>query len=196
VKSIESAEVVVETAEWCGFEKTVIWHRRLAMALRDLGFLDECIEYFQKAIQLGSTADAWLTRAEMATAYIREKEYRKAAEAQEICMQLLDKSEEPFPNDSHKSNGQVHRVLESLGLCYNQLGEFEKGLSLHRKAFGYNNRCNTCVRAILAYLDMEGRYTESMDLLQEMDEKIPGADFTRLSECLMTNSELSDAFTH
>ncbi|GFF96178.1 tetratricopeptide repeat domain protein [Aspergillus udagawae] len=196
VKSIESAEVVVETAEWCGFEKTAIWHRRLAMALRDLGFLDECIEYFQKAIQLGSTADGWLTRAEMATAYIRKKEYRKAAEAQEICMQLLDKDEQPFPNDSHKSHGQVHRVLESLGLCYNQLGEFEKGLSLYRKAFGYNNRCNTCVRAILAYLNMEGRYTESMDLLQEMDEKIPETDFTRLSECLMTNCELSDAFTH
>ncbi|KAG2026546.1 hypothetical protein GB937_001326 [Aspergillus fischeri] len=104
-------------------------------------------------------------------------------------------------NPASTSNGHhicqfVHHVLDGLGLCYNQLGEFEKGLSLYRKALGYSNRCSTCVPATIAYLTVDGRFTESTGLLQEMHEIIPETDSTGLSECLLTHSELFDAFTH
>lgn len=57
------------------------------MALRDLGFLDESIEYFQKAIELGSVGEGWVVRAGMATVHVSTGDYAKAIEAQEVCMQ-------------------------------------------------------------------------------------------------------------
>ncbi|PGH03032.1 hypothetical protein AJ79_07464 [Helicocarpus griseus UAMH5409] len=196
VQSLESARVVIETAEWCSLERDAVWHRRLAMALRELGFLDASIEYFQRAIELGSLAEGWLARSGMATAYIIGKEYGKAIEAQEVCVQQLDKGERPFPNDTQQNNVLVHAVLESLAFCYSQMGDSTNGLSFYRRALEYNNRCSTCVRSILACLHMQERFAESMSLLKEMNEAIPKTGITRLSECLIANPELSNALTH
>ena len=33
--NIESAHVMIDTAEWVGYEQTALWHRRLAIVLRD-----------------------------------------------------------------------------------------------------------------------------------------------------------------
>lgn len=128
---------------------------QIATALRGLGFLDECIKYFQSAIELGSASECLIARAGMAAAYVSMEGYNKAIEVQEACMRQLGTDEHPFPNNSHKNNLQIHRVLECLGLCYTMLGDCEKGLSLYRKALGYNNPCSTCIRSILAYLNTQ-----------------------------------------
>ncbi|KAL4879221.1 tetratricopeptide repeat domain protein [Aspergillus karnatakaensis] len=193
-ENVDSAHVVIDTAEWCDLPKNAAWYRRVAMALRNLGYLDECLEYFERSIAMAiqedrGGEDEWLGRAEMATAYYTRGEYNHAIVIQRSSIQQLDSGPTPRLKNGRGECWKLHQLLELQGLCHTHLGDEEEGLSFHRRALEHNPHCNTCIRATVRYLNKRQRYAEIVSLLEEMGTA------NQLSECLITNYDLDDSFT-
>lgn len=184
---LDSPEKVLETAEWCGFEKNALWHRRLAMTLRDLNYHDRALEYFQKALELDP--DMWRALSGMSLTFIAKKNYAKAIELGKLRVERLESK-----TQTGEVKGGLHSAYESLGDCYDILEDGENGLAMYQKGLEHSNRCDNCICAVLSYFHELERYDETIAMLQSMDEKIPDKEYTRLTESLLANNGLFDGY--
>jgi tetratricopeptide (TPR) repeat protein len=172
------------------------------MALRELDECDAAISQFQKALELDPSM--WLARGGEALCYIKkdtEEAYKKAIELDKILITDLEKMRLDGTMTEIQLKANLHTNLERLATSLWELDEDEEALKFFEQAFSNNNRCDTCVCAILELYNKAERHEDVMKFFRSLDEPIAGLDYTRLSESLMkeenykVSAEYFDTFT-
>ncbi|RAH68312.1 NACHT and TPR domain protein [Aspergillus aculeatinus CBS 121060] len=197
-------EAVLSAAEWCGFAPDQLWHRRLAIALRDLGFLDECIPRFQRAVDLDPSPNpqTLLARAGMAKAYLEMGQFAQAVEQDRVCVAELNPHRQADPD---QPDLQAHASYERLGQSYTALGEVESAVAMYRAGLATAGFCNTCLCAMLEQLHAQSRHEEIIALLKSLDRPAvgqnPASSTTTttttpsiLTQSILTNPDWYDDF--
>jgi tetratricopeptide (TPR) repeat protein len=213
VWTMDTAEKIIEAAEWCEFEKNALWHRRsvsfvhcistsrlistrLAMSLRDNGYYDAAVPHFRKARELDPSL--WVARAGEAQCLYSKattEAYEAAIGLDTITVNELDnmKPSKTLPLPTIMSN--LHLCLERMGHCFLQLGKQEEELEAYRRAFTYENRCDTCLCALFRLYHSMRRHEDVMSLFKNLNEPIPDLDYTRLSESLLREGNYRSAYS-
>lgn len=187
---VEGPHVIEETAEWAGFEKTALWHRRLAMALRDHSFFDAATIHFEKALELDP--EMWLTRGGIALIHQYRDEHEKALQLFQENVQLMRKKLELDPSLLDSIKPTLTDNLKEIGSCYDSLGKRDQAYQAYREAWntGTNVVLYDALDECFRYLHDEERYQDVMDLIKELDAKeIPGLDYHHLALYMEVNHE-------
>ena len=107
-----SAAELIEAAEFGDLEKSAIFYRRCAEALRHFRHHNTALEYFSKALVLDP--DDWHTMTGMALTYTLQKQYQKTLELDE---EIAKKVSEEIKAASEKEvlKLHLHTTLERMG---------------------------------------------------------------------------------
>ncbi|KAH0559338.1 hypothetical protein GP486_004146 [Trichoglossum hirsutum] len=186
---LDTATEILEAAEWANFEKTALWHRRLAMVFRDHEMYDDALAHFTKALQMDDTM--WQARGGMALLYTLKAEYKEALRLDKITEDALQKITAADPHGSSNIKLSLHVVQERMSECYNHLGDKEAALEYRQRSFNNNNRCGSCIAEFLSLLAEKERHQDIIDLLKSMKDEIPGQGYSRLTVSLWQNQDNS-----
>lgn len=191
---LHSAEDMISVAEWPNLDKTALWHRRLAIALRDKWKSDESLEHFTKALELDSKM--WLARGGMASALVQKQEYERALELDTITEQDLEQQLIEDSENSALTKLNLHAVQERMAECYLALEDEENSFAYYQHAQRNHRSCNTCTNDILSKMLEKHLYSDIIDLLKAMDgEDVPEQKISRLTESLWQNQYDGDYHT-
>ena len=165
-EGFESAHDIEESAEWAGYEKTALWHRRLAIALRQNSFLDEAQKHFEAALDLDPTM--WRVRGGLARVASCREDYQNAIDlaANEIEVIEANPAQEPESRDI-----ELAATLELKAECYNLLDDTENAFLSYRQASEANPFKYTAIAACVDFLDENDRYHELITLFREVCDK-------------------------
>lgn len=183
--SFTKARDIIDVAEWAQFEKTALWHRRLAMVLRECGMYDEALDYFTKALELDDKL--WLARSGMALVHFYKKEYDKSIELDKVNEGILQKTLADDYGSSEDIKSGLHIIQEEMGAAYFRLGDKENSLVCYQKALSNNGGCDRCIVSVLTVLDEKKLHNDIIELLKSLDNGIPGQEYTGLTESLWKN---------
>jgi tetratricopeptide (TPR) repeat protein len=205
---------IIESAEWCEFEKNALWHRRsvsfshcigasrltsarLAMSLRDNGYYDVAVSHFQKARELDPSL--WSARAGEAQCLFSKatsESFKAAIELDTMTVNELDdmRLNQMLPESTITFN--LHICLERMGHCFLQLGKQEEQLEAYKRAFTYANRCDTCLCALFRLYHSTRRHEDVMSLFRSLNEPIKDLEYTRLSESLLRDGNYRTKYSY
>jgi tetratricopeptide (TPR) repeat protein len=188
-----TAEETINAAEWSGMEKTAIWYRRVAVALRALGHYDEALEYFLKSDQMDP--NDWLTKAGLAKLYVLKKRWQKAIELDEATEQFLLKRVEEEPEKADEHRASAHQVQERIGDSYGQLKDKEKRFASFKRAFANKPDCDRCINVIFFHNNDEHLYKDTIDILKKLQsEEVAGKEYSRLTASLWENRYCDESY--
>ncbi|KAL2832224.1 NACHT and TPR domain protein [Aspergillus pseudoustus] len=180
-------EEVIEAAEFGDSEKTGLWYRRCAMALRHVGHHEKAMEFFSKALEL--QPDDWMTRAGMAITYVQQGEWQKAIDLDEETAKVLAKRVDD-PEDGENPKASLHYVLERIGQCYQQLGDADSRFRVIEQALQNVPYCNGCTSAVLEYYGTNGNQEKAINFLKELaDTPMPDQEYSKLTQSIMDNPD-------
>lgn len=164
---LESAEEIIFIAEWPNLNKTALWHRRLAMALRDKEKYDEALEHFSKALELDSTM--WRARGGMAMVHLLKEEYGKAIELDKVTEREL---QQKLANDPTvvTTETDLHKIQEQMADSYRAMGDEDNAFEQYRNAYRNKANCDYCNRQLLIRMDAKGLHHDIIDLLKALDD--------------------------
>ena len=183
-------QVILDAAEWCQFEKTSLWHRRLAMCLRDYEHYEEAMEHFETSLNMEQ--NMWRARGGMILLHFNRQEYDKAIELgliqERVIQNLLDQQNNQNESDFEHVDMEDLSVAQSeIAESYGKLGDHHHSLEYYQKAFKAWNRhygeVLECVR-ILGRVQEEKDHEGIISLLKSMEDEVTGEDYTRLTECI------------
>ena len=131
------------------------------LAYSKLGFIDNAIEDYKKAIEIDATAS--YAYYNLALEYKNKSMYNDA-------LDLLEKANSLEPNNA--------QYLEEIGTCYNDMGNYEKSLEYYNKAItlnlntalAYNNRGCT-----LSRMNRQDDAIRDYKKAIELDDKYPAS---------------------
>lgn len=173
-----TAQDIIDVARWATLEESALWHRRLAMALRDGVFFDEAIEHFSSALEIDTIR--WLARAGMAITFTLKKEFTKALELDRITEQEL--------LESTGKEQALHNVQQRMGESYSSSGDEQNAFLNYQRGFRNAPWCDTCICACLTFLHENKRYADIIDMLKLMDTlEIPSLRRNSLMASLINN---------
>jgi len=178
--SIEASRIL-EVAEWPEYEKTGLWHSRVARVLREAGHLDEAITSFEKALKLDDSL--WLAQGGLAISYAARGEYEKALETMKNTQAKFRKAaeEDPEMDKNLKSFSYDHYKMQ--GEWNMELGNTDGAIEQFKGALKIFPRNPELILRLLVILHDENKYQEIMDMLEEMRvDVIPETGFSRLVE--------------
>ena len=191
---LDTSEDIISVAEWPDLDKTALWHRRLAMALREKTEYDKSLEHFTKALELDSKM--WLARSGIAAVHVQKQEYEKAIELDTITEQELQQQLTEDSKNSASTKLNLHTIQERIANCYDALEDEENSFAYYQHAQRNNRGCDTCTCEILSKMHAKHLYSDVIDLLKAMDEEeVPGQKISRLTESLWQNQYEGDYFT-
>ena len=178
---------ILDTANWHHFEPTALWHRRLAMVLREYQHYDESMEHFETALRLDETM--WMARSGMARWYALRNEYEKAIELektnQNLIKGLLENDGNSVIEDADIED--LHDGYQAIGGWYGTLKDFSKSLEYYRKSFEYSkyeySDAVECIRILATELG-DPRQEDIIAILHSVDDEIPDKGCTRLTEII------------
>ncbi|KAI9769862.1 MAG: hypothetical protein M1839_003581 [Geoglossum umbratile] len=179
-----TAQEVLDVAEWAQFEKTALWHRKLAIVFRDRAMYDDALAHFAKALEMDDTMSS--ARAGMAVLYVLKDEYEEAIRLDKINEEILQKILVAEPSRP-QIKPELHLVQERLGRCHLFIRDKEAALERYLKALSSNGRCEDCICACLVLLTKRERHQDIVDILKGMEDEIPGQGYSRLTEFLWQN---------
>ena len=164
-EGLEGAHNIVESAEWAGYERNALWHRRLAIALRDNFFLDEAQRHFEIALELDSTM--WRIKFGLARIASLRQEYQKAIDfaTKEIEVIQAYPAKEPEFKDV-----QLSYAMQLKGDYYSELKDDENAYIFYRQASATNASNYKAVKKCVAYLDDRNQHQELIELIKEVFE--------------------------
>lgn len=113
-----SAEDIITTAEFGGFEKTADWHRRLARALRDAGHHDAAVKEFEEAIRLDP--DMWIAKAGIAKLYVNQQRYEEAIQ---IDNEILERAKRDDKMTFADKKASLWEIYKRVATSYNAIVE-------------------------------------------------------------------------
>jgi tetratricopeptide (TPR) repeat protein len=163
--------------------ETALWHRRLALALRDKAKYDEALEHFTKALELDSTM--WEARGGMAVVHVLKGEHRKAIELDKVTEGKLQQKLTNDPTTVPITEMNLHEIQERLAESYEAMKDGESAFEWYRNAHRNYANCDSCAHQILSKMHAKGLQHDVIDLLKTMGEKSPGEEFTLLTRFLV-----------
>lgn len=189
--------VILDAAEWPAFEKTAQWHRRLAMCLRGYKYYNEAIEHFQIALDMDP--GMWLARGGIATTFAAQKKYKKAIELQKLNDSIIEGllAGEPKPKEGDTNWCDItSRGMANTNIAdhYKAMGDTENALKHYKLAFEFQNLTYVLAYNCIEMLSDEPRSDDIISLLKEMDDKVPGKDWTRLTAMIWQYSWWDEPF--
>ena len=192
--------VILTAAEWPKLEKTALWHRRLAMCLREYKYYDEAMEHFQVALDIDP--GMWLAYSGMATTYAAQKKYEKAIELQKLSDSLIEGLVSERLETKSKEQDSGWSLVASRGVvntnmasCYKARGDFNNALKSYRKAFEFQNlHFELAYNCIEILADKEQDSHEVIQLLKGMQDTVPGTDWSRLTAMIWQYFWWDEAF--
>ena len=160
---VESAQVIEDTAKWAGFEKTVLWHRRVAIALRESSYLNEAESHFKTALELDPKL--WRVRYGLGKVYEYQKDYAQA-------IQLYQEEVQVIKNNSEQESGDLKvtlaAALQVIGDCHLMLDEPERAYQAYREAWNTDPLLYNALAECFNYWDRENQSESIMELVREM----------------------------
>lgn len=190
---LDKAHDIISVAKWANLDETALWHRRLAMALRERSEYDESLAHFTKALELDSVM--WLARAGMAAVHVQKKDFEQAIELDKITeveqQEILIKNHE----DLAGMKLSLHTTQERMAECYEALQDEENSFACYQNAQQNSRGCDTCTCEIISKMYAKELYNDIIELLKSMDgEQVPGQKISRLTESLWQNQYAGDYF--
>jgi tetratricopeptide (TPR) repeat protein len=182
---LNTAQEILDVAEWAQLEKTARWHRRLGIVFRDRGMYDDALQHFTKSLEIDDTM--WLARAGISRLHIAKEEYEQAILLDKINEEVLQKMLVTDPDNSTQTKANLHVTQERISECYYLLKDKKSALEYRQKAFGNKGRCDDCICICLDYLTEEKRYQDIIDMLKSMEDNVPDKEYSRLTESLWQN---------
>jgi tetratricopeptide (TPR) repeat protein len=187
-----TAAELVEAADFGDLEKTALWYRRCAMALRQAKHYDAALGLFAKALALDP--NEWLTRMGIALTYTLQKQYRKAIELEEEVAKTISEEIKVAP-DNKDLKLHLHALFERMGNSYKQLGDLEKWFESFTRAYECIPYCNTCINVHLEHHNSNHDPQATIDLLTQLaDTPVPDEGYSRLTQTVWLNSNNSQFF--
>lgn len=188
---LDTAEDIISVAKWPNLVETALWHRRLAMTLRERWKYKDSLKHFTKALELDSAM--WLARAGMAAVHVQKRDYEQAIQLDKITEHELKQ----IPTENSASMKlSLHTTQERMASCYEALEDEKNSLAYYRIAQQNNRGCNTCTCKVLTKMHVKDLYNDIIELLKAMDgEQVPGHNISRLTEYLWINPDNGYYFT-
>ncbi|ERF68631.1 hypothetical protein EPUS_07192 [Endocarpon pusillum Z07020] len=179
--------VILTAAEWPQLEKTALWHRRLAMCLREYKYYDEAMEHFQVALDIDP--GMWLAYGGMGTTYAAQKKYKKAIELQKLSDSLIEglvsgRLETKSKEQDSRSGLTASRGIANTNIAsyYKATGDSNNALKFYRKAFEFQNlNYELAYNCIEILADKKQGSHDIIQLLKGMQDMVPGRDWSRLT---------------
>ncbi|KAI9675313.1 MAG: hypothetical protein M1817_001216 [Caeruleum heppii] len=185
-------QVILEAAEKFGFEKTPLWHRRLAMCLRDSEHYDEAMEHFEIALKMNERL--WMARSGIARLHAQREHYDEAIRlgliVEEDVVKRLDEQKRAAEDVADPVDKQDLSICqEELAGWYSSKNDSTNAVKYYRQAFD-NWNCEyqnlfQCITHLRRQQEIE-EFETVMELLRGMEDQVPGKDYTRLTECIWT----------
>lgn len=188
---------IMEAAEWPKLEKNALWHRRVAMCLRDYGHAHESKEHFETALQLDSKM--WLARTGLVIVYMQLKDHEKAIELSKVNSTILeellaDGKERDELDPEYCDSLDLASTWDEMGESYKELGDMENAVLYYRKAIDISNHKYQYVLNYIKVLRHMGKFNEIIRLMKEMGDTVPGAGDSRLTECIQISQQSWSTF--
>ena len=188
---LDTAEDIISVAKWPNLVETALWHRRLAIVLRERGEYNDSLKHFTKALELDSAM--WSARAGMAAVHVQKGDYKKAIELDKITEHELKQI--PTGN-SASMNLNLHYVQERMAKCYEALADEKNSFAYYQVAQQNSRGCDECTCKVLTKMHLKDMYKDSIELLKAMDvEQVPGQNISRFTEFLWKNPYTGYYFT-
>ena len=163
---VESAQVIEDTAEWAGFAKTALWHRRVAHALRELSYLDEAESHFKIALELDPTL--WRVRTGLGQVHACRKDYTQALQLYQEEVQVLKENSKQEPQNF---KDVLAAGLKTIGDYQSKLDESVEAYRAYREAWDANPTLYDALAECFNHWDGEHHSQNIMDLVREMVSK-------------------------
>ncbi|KAI9763739.1 MAG: hypothetical protein M1840_009136 [Geoglossum simile] len=182
---LNTAQEILDVAEWAQLEKTSMWHRGLGVVFRDLEMYDDALVHFNKSLETDDTA--WLARSGIAKLHMFKTEFNQAIPLDKINEEFLQKLLVTKPGDSRQIKASLHAVQERISQCYYSLEDHKAALEYRQRALSNHRRCDDCICVCLDIFTEEERYQDIVDMLKGMEDNIPGQEYSLLTESLWQN---------
>ncbi|EFE44336.1 hypothetical protein TRV_00866 [Trichophyton verrucosum HKI 0517] len=184
-----SAATLISLAERLGMEKTANWYRRVAVTLRDKGFLEEALTYFTKSLELDSTL--WHSRGGMAATYFQLGQYEKVIE---LHASLISEVQQGTGKPAGV-NKYLHAMHEGTAECYAKLGDTTNALKYYKKGHSVSPQCNKCICQLLLLMDAQNLCEDIILTLKAMQGKMtPTGDCSYLAVFVYINFDVNSDY--
>ncbi|OAL71045.1 hypothetical protein A7D00_4707 [Trichophyton violaceum] len=185
----DSAAILISLAERLGMEKTANWYRRVAVTLRDKGFLEESLTYFTKSLELDSTL--WLSRGGMATTYFQLGQYEKVIELHASLISEVQQGTGRLAG----VNKYLHAMYERTAECYAKLEDTANALKYYRKGHSISPQCNKCICQLLLLMDAQKLCEDIILTLKAMQGRMtPTGDCAYLAVFVYINFDVNSDY--
>jgi tetratricopeptide (TPR) repeat protein len=178
-----SVQLISEAAEWAQFERTALWHRRLAICFRGNGHYDEGLRHFEKALELDETM--WVAKNGVARTLAARGEYEKAIElgkaVDTILEKLLSEARESNHADSKHVSAAARVSINSLMAdWYRKLLDYKSAMKHFKKAMEIDSQRYDIIHDYICILGVQGEFEEIVSSLKLIDENSENQKYTNL----------------
>ena len=181
-----TASEILRVAEWAGFPKNALWHRRVAMAMRECELYDAAVEHFEKSLDLETSEfqpTTWLARGGLAMVYLLRKDWRRATELDKITERAVNVAlETASENEAVSHKKYLHAIQERMAECYGNLRDRKSALNYFQAAFRNEKYCYKCASHCASELMKAKQYAGLISMMIGMQDKLPQKEHTRLDE--------------
>ncbi|KAF2105683.1 hypothetical protein BDV96DRAFT_592119 [Lophiotrema nucula] len=180
---------ILAAIEWTGLEKNITWHRKVALCLRNLGYVNEAIKYFNKALEMDeSYVEA---RGGLAVVYRDQGNHSKVVELElKNTSILISRLQKLDPADATVINHrqELARCYEAISLSYQQLDDTPNALRFWQKAIDTGQAFDWAFfqyLKLLAKSHHDSCWDEIMVVLRTMEHLEDDTGQTQLTRCLL-----------
>ncbi|KAF2661037.1 hypothetical protein K491DRAFT_750832 [Lophiostoma macrostomum CBS 122681] len=189
------ASVFLQAARGANLEENKVWHRKIAVCMRNADHLDDAVEYFDLAIKKDpSYVEA---RNGLAFTYYRKKCFHRAIELEtgNVTMIVERMKNITKEEDTDALKHELSRSLEGLARNYQELGDHQLTLRYWRLASRTKEMTEWGVSSYLKFLAQNHKdicWEDVMHLLHALEEKKANEAQTRLSVHLCQEYYVAD----
>jgi tetratricopeptide (TPR) repeat protein len=166
---VDDPRTIEDTAEWAGFERDALWHRRLAITLRENGFLNAAQAHFEHALELDPTM--LIALAGLAMACERRNEMEKALELRCNLVQQMRSELKCATEVKLEVRRQVAFYIKMAGDTCDALGKSEEAYQAMLECWKFDPSFFGSLEYAFFHLSRMDRHEELMAILHEMQKQ-------------------------
>ncbi|KAF2791191.1 hypothetical protein K505DRAFT_281236 [Melanomma pulvis-pyrius CBS 109.77] len=178
-------ETMMEAADWDGLEQTANWHRKLAVGLRNCGYINEAVENFEIALHMDRNLIS--ARHGLAVLYDDTGYHTKAINLQLENISLL--LEQDMAEKEHDKKVRLCTTYRFIARIYEKKKDTERALEFWRQTFDTGVMEDPWIFQYvkaLARTPNESRWGSIVSILKTLEERPgPNGSGSYLSHCLM-----------
>ena len=149
-----------QLADFGGFAKSSVWHRRFARLIRDAGYINAALKEFGDSLRLNPREP--LTMGGIAKCYEVRKDYRRAIEWERKALSTWAKEE----------NEDKALSLEAIATWQEKMGDREKAIQELQEALKLQPQHPTILRNYIDLLNVESRLEDIISLATDLQRDL------------------------